>query len=170
MNDGLGLISWRTAARPEARPAGLQARTTGNCIPALANAIPVLDHPIQTLAMERKRADVARFYVAGTDPAEPQAIPTQYGVDHIWGPAEWALGEFDTTGLPIAFQQGKVRLLHPPDIKQSWNMAKTPSFSAPCRPPGTHGSSIQSPHLVPAPGTMDRPFSRQKTALAGWSR
>ena len=110
--DETAALQW--LAGQEGRPVVLCAEQTGNRIPAYSHAVPVLGHPVETLAVERKRADVARFYAAGTDPAERQAILTQYGVDYIWwGPAEWAVaasGLAPISGLRNAFSQGSAQV------------------------------------------------------------
>jgi len=87
----------------------LSAEQTGNHIPAFSNATPVLGHPIETLSVEQKRADVARFYTTDASPAERQATLAHYGVNYVWfGPAERALGSFDPAGvdgIQLVFQQ-----------------------------------------------------------------
>jgi hypothetical protein len=92
----------------------LSAERTGNHIPAFSNAIPVLGHPIETLAVGQKRADIARFYATGTSPAERQAILTRYGVDYVWwGPAERELGQVALTRMERGrrlFHQGQTEI------------------------------------------------------------
>lgn len=92
----------------------LSSEQTGNRIPAFSNAIPVLGHAIETLHVEEKRIDVARFYSADALSADRQAILEQYGVQHIWwGPSERALGNFKPEALPglrLAFQSGAVQV------------------------------------------------------------
>jgi hypothetical protein len=129
---GLGAMGF-VASRPEAlflsaeertalawlaeQPEGeivLSAERTGNHIPAFSNAIPVLGHPIETLAVERKRAEVARFFASGTPPAERQAMLAKYGVNYIWwGPRERELGEIslaEIEGGTRRFRDGRTEI------------------------------------------------------------
>ena len=92
----------------------LSAEQTGNHIPAFSSATPVLGHPIETLAVDEKRADVARFYATGTSPAERQAILARYEVDTVWwGPAERELGRFSPVEMDRSrqlFRKGQVEI------------------------------------------------------------
>jgi hypothetical protein len=105
-------LEWLAQKRD--RPVVLSAEQTGNRIPAFSSALPVLGHAIETLHVEEKRSDVARFYAAATPSADRQAILERYGVTHVWwGPSEQALGAFNPEVLPafrLAFQSGAVQV------------------------------------------------------------
>ena len=92
----------------------LSSEESGARIPAYSDARPVLGHPVETLEVERKRADVAAFYDLTTDPETRRALLDEYGVDIIWlGPAERALGGIDPAALPgwqPVFSRGCVQL------------------------------------------------------------
>jgi hypothetical protein len=92
----------------------LSAEQTGNHIPAYSNATPVLGHPIETLAVDQKRADVAKFYAAYSTVDERMAILSRYSVDYIWwGPAEKAPVGFNLDKIPRLqhqFQFGEVEI------------------------------------------------------------
>jgi hypothetical protein len=110
--DEMAALTW-LAEQGDGRTV-LSAEQTGNHIPAFSSATPVLGHPIETLSIEQKRADVAQFYASGTSPAGRQAILARYEVDFIWwGPAEWSLGDASPAGMPgfqLAFQQENVQI------------------------------------------------------------
>jgi hypothetical protein len=113
-SDEQAALEWLAGAGGQDRVVVLSAEQTGNRIPAFSSAIPVLGHAIETLDVERKRSDVARFYAAGAQPADRLVILEQYGAQHIWwGPSEQALGELRPDALPgfrLAFQSGGVQV------------------------------------------------------------
>lgn len=83
------------------QPVALSAERAGNRIPAFSSAVPVLGHPMQTLDIRSKRAQVVQFFDANLEPADRDAIIAKYGVDLIWfGPAERELGAFDPAENP----------------------------------------------------------------------
>lgn len=111
-NDEMATLEW--LAKQEDGRVVLSAELTGNHVPAFSSATPVLGHPIETLAVEEKRTDVAHFFAVETSPAERQAILTRYGVDFVWwGPSERALGANSPGTLPDfreAFRHGDIQI------------------------------------------------------------
>ncbi|MEW5988513.1 MAG: hypothetical protein AB1791_17935, partial [Chloroflexota bacterium] len=90
----------------------LAAFDTGNLIPAWTDHRVVLGHEMETVAFERKRAEVAAFFAAETAGPVRQQLLEQYGVAYVFhGPAERALGDFDPATAPYlapVFQEGDV--------------------------------------------------------------
>jgi hypothetical protein len=107
--DELAALKW--LADLGGRPIVLANEMTGNHIPAFSDAIPVLGHPIETLAVEQKRSDVDRFYSTRTTRAEREEIIERYLVDFIWwGPHEQTASRLEELKMHYVFQQGLVKL------------------------------------------------------------
>jgi hypothetical protein len=80
----------------------LSAYATGNYVPARAGNRVVLGLGPQTVDLAAKRAEVRRFYRAGTPDAWRQDLLTRYGVAYVWaGPHERTLGDPDLAGTPF---------------------------------------------------------------------
>jgi uncharacterized membrane protein len=92
----------------------LSAEQTGNRIPAFSGAIPVLGHAVESLYIEKTRADVDRFYAADTELSTREAVLTDYAVDLIWwGPAERELNGSHQFAIPdtqLIFEQDSVQV------------------------------------------------------------
>jgi hypothetical protein len=107
--DELAAMKW--LADQGGRPIVMANETTGNHIPAFTDAIPVLGHPVETLAVGQKRRDVDRFYSIQATKAERNEILDRYFVDLVWwGPYELAAARQEETDLHYVFQQGSVGL------------------------------------------------------------
>ena len=108
------LVALKWLAEQNGQPVVLASETTGNRIPAFSNAIPVLGHPIETLAVEKRRMDVSRFFATGTDTAERSTILDEYHVDLIWwGENELRLGDFspaDEPGMKQVFNSASIEI------------------------------------------------------------
>jgi hypothetical protein len=107
--DEVAAMKW--LADQGGRPIVLANETTGNHIPAFTDAIPVLGHPVETLAIGQKRRDVDRFYSIQATEAERDEILDRYLVDFVWwGPYELAAAGPEETDIHYVFQQGSVGL------------------------------------------------------------
>jgi hypothetical protein len=107
--DELAALEW--LGDQDGQPIVLADERAGNHIPAFSDAIPVLGHPIETLAVARKRSDIERFYSAGTSTADREALLELYGVDLVWwGPIEQAANGSEQIGENIIFEQGAIKL------------------------------------------------------------
>jgi hypothetical protein len=121
--DEIAALDWL-----KTRPPGLvvmAAEDTGRYIPAYSRAIPVLGHPVETLAVEEKRADVSRFFAADTPAADRLAILNRYSAAVIWrGPRERRLGSFDPAilhGYLLGFEQGPIKVwISSEEVHDGW--------------------------------------------------
>jgi hypothetical protein len=97
------------------RPIVLADETTGNHIPAYSDAIPVLGHPIETLAYEQKRSAIEQFFGPGADWNARKAILKQYGVDLVWWKsARQAVSGTGLTEMSVAYRRGAITILSVP--------------------------------------------------------
>ena len=92
----------------------LSSYATGNVLPAWAPVFVVIGHGPESVYLSELALRVTDFYHPETTDHVRQSFILEFGVDFVfWGPAEWALGEWnpgDATYLVRIFQQGDYAL------------------------------------------------------------